>query len=79
MRQRTLNEYVTERYGKKLYKLAINAGFTCPNIDGKISTGGCIYCSGGASGAECEGSLAEQYVRGREIMTAKWKCALATM
>lgn len=34
--------------GFKLYKAAVDAGFTCPNIDGKCSTGGCIFCSGGS-------------------------------
>lgn len=52
MRQRTLNEYVTERYGKKLYKLAINAGFTCPNRDGTRGEDGCIFCLGSGEFAE---------------------------
>ncbi len=55
MRQRTLNEYVTERYGKKLYKLAINAGFTCPNRDGTRGEGGCIFCLGSGEFAEDPG------------------------
>ncbi len=73
-RYQTFDYYLRRLFGAKCAKVSLDAHFTCPNIDGKVSTGGCIYCSGGASGAECEGSLAEQYRRGREIMTAKWKC-----
>ena len=39
-----------ERFGEKLYKLSLNGGMTCPNRDGKIATGGCIFCSEGGSG-----------------------------
>lgn len=39
-----------ERFGSKLYKLSLNAGFSCPNRDGKIDTRGCIFCSAGGSG-----------------------------
>ena len=50
MNQQTLNEYLKSRYGKKLYKISINAGLTCPNRDGTLGTGGCIFCSGTGSG-----------------------------
>ncbi len=50
MKQQTLNEYLKSRYGKKLYKISINAGLTCPNRDGTLGTGGCIFCSGTGSG-----------------------------
>ena len=46
----TLNNYLKERYGCKLYKISLDGGMTCPNRDGKISTGGCIFCSKGGSG-----------------------------
>lgn len=39
MKQQTLNEYLKSRYGKKLYKISINAGLTCPNRDGTLGTG----------------------------------------
>ena len=45
-----LNEYLRQRFGCKVYKVAINAGFTCPNRDGTLGTGGCIFCSAGGSG-----------------------------
>ena len=48
---RTLNEHYQERFGCKVYKLSIDAGFTCPNRDGTLGFGGCIFCSGDGSGA----------------------------
>lgn len=50
MKYLTLNEYLKNTFGCKVYKISINAGFTCPNRDGSISTGGCIFCSKGGSG-----------------------------
>ena len=47
----TLNEHYRNLFGCKVYKLSIDAGFTCPNRDGKISHGGCIFCGGDGSGA----------------------------
>lgn len=50
----TVNEYCRKTYGKKLYKLALDGGFTCPNRDGTLGTGGCIFCSHGGSGEFAE-------------------------
>ena len=47
----TLNDHYKRKYGCKVYKLSIDAGFTCPNRDGTLGTGGCIFCSGDGSGA----------------------------
>lgn len=46
----SLNRYLKETFGQKVYKLSLNAGLTCPNRDGTLGTGGCIFCSGGGSG-----------------------------
>lgn len=46
----SLNEYCKHTYHEKLYKIAIDAGFTCPNRDGTLDTRGCIFCSAGGSG-----------------------------
>lgn len=46
----SLNEYLKETYGCKMYKLALNGGMTCPNRDGRLDTRGCIFCSAGGSG-----------------------------
>lgn len=44
----SLDCYLKHRFGGKLYKVALDGGFTCPNRDGRIGTGGCIFCSGGS-------------------------------
>ena len=51
----SLNDYCRQTFGHKLYKLSLDGGMTCPNRDGKIGTGGCIFCSEDGSGefAEC--------------------------
>lgn len=46
----SLDCYLKETFGEKLYKLSLDGGMTCPNRDGKISYGGCIFCSEGGSG-----------------------------
>lgn len=47
---KTTNEFCQTEYGQKLYKISMNAGFTCPNRDGKLGKRGCIFCSEGGSG-----------------------------
>lgn len=46
----SLNYYLQQTFGEKVYKLSLNGGMTCPNRDGTIGTGGCIFCSEGGSG-----------------------------
>lgn len=73
---RSLNEYNKEKFGCKVYKLAIDGGFTCPNRDGTLGTGGCIFCSGEGSGEFAEkdcGSLAQQLERAKARVAAKNK------
>lgn len=41
----SLNAYLRNKFGCKVYKLSISSGLSCPNRDGNISTGGCIFCS----------------------------------
>jgi radical SAM protein (TIGR01212 family) len=63
-----LKSYWLNSFGCKVYKLPIDAGFTCPNRDGAIATGGCIYCDGRGSRLRQEGSLpsvSEQIRRGQ--------------
>ena len=73
---RTLNEHYREKFGCKVYKLAIDAGFTCPNRDGTAGRGGCIFCSafGGGEFAEksCQ-SIAQQLERAKARVSAKNK------
>ncbi|MCR4753959.1 MAG: TIGR01212 family radical SAM protein [Lachnospiraceae bacterium] len=74
MRQKTLNEYLKSRYGKKLYKIAIDAGFSCPNRDGTLGDKGCIFCSGRGSGDFAEDrnkSITEQIEAGKARVASK--------
>ena len=69
-----LNDYLRETFGCKVYKIALNAGFTCPNRDGTLGTGGCIFCSAGGSGefAEDAGkSITEQIDTGKARVARK--------
>ena len=71
-RYQTFDYYMKRRFGGKCAKISLDAGFSCPNIDGKVSEGGCIYCSGGSSGARCTGSITEQYSAGVAAISSKW-------
>lgn len=51
---KTLNEHLKQKFGSKVYKLAIDAGFTCPNRDGTVGNKGCIFCSESGSGEFAE-------------------------
>ena len=65
------------KYGGKCAKAILDAGFTCPNIDGTCGKGGCIYCSGAGSGDFTLPylSLRDQFDAQKEIMSAKWDVA----
>ena len=52
----SVNQYLRREYGGKLYKIALDGGFSCPNRDGTIAYGGCIFCSGAGSGDFAERS-----------------------
>ena len=74
MVQRTLNSYLKNIYGRKIYKVSINAGFTCPNRDGTLGNRGCIFCSAGGSGDFAEDaalSVTEQIEQGKKRIAAK--------
>ena len=65
---RTLNEHYRQRFGCKVYKLSIDAGMTCPNRDGTLGTGGCIFCGSDGGGAFAEGprgTVAQQLERAK--------------
>lgn len=48
---RTANQHYREKFGCKVYRLSLDGGFTCPNRDGSLGWGGCIFCAGDGSGA----------------------------
>ena len=72
---RTANEYYKEKYGEKVYKLSLDGGFTCPNRDGRVSTGGCIFCSalGGGEFAERGTNIPEQLEKAKARVAGKIK------
>ena len=73
---KTLNEHYREKFGCKVYKLSLDGGFTCPNRDGTLGTGGCVFCSGSGSGDFAEGccdSVAAQLERAKARVGAKIK------
>lgn len=74
-RYHTLNYHYKEKYHCKVIKVSLNAGFTCPNIDGKVGYGGCIYCSKSGSGdfgGDITKSLSEQFDEIKETLSKKW-------
>ena len=70
----TANEYFQKTFGCKVYKLSLDGGFTCPNRDGTLGTGGCIFCSGMGSGefsqAPCD-SVAQQLEQAKSRVRSK--------
>lgn len=71
----TANEYYKEKFGCKVYKLSLDGGFSCPNRDGKIGVGGCIFCSQRGSGefAESGNNVASQLQNAIKRVKAKNK------
>ena len=72
----SLDYYLKETFGEKLYKLSLNGGMSCPNRDGTIDTRGCIFCSRGGSGdfaASACLSVTEQIETGKSQVAAKYK------
>ncbi len=79
-RYHTLSYHNRHTYGAKVHKAAIDAAFTCPNIDGSCGVGGCIYCSGGSGyfTEDCSLSVTEQFRREEKRIRAKYPDALIT-
>lgn len=72
----SLNDYCRETFGKKLYKLSLDGGMTCPNRDGTVGTGGCIFCSEDGSGDFAEkpcGDISEQIKKAKKRVEHKNK------
>lgn len=74
MQYYSLNQYLKDTFGEKVYKIAIDGGFTCPNRDGVLDTRGCIFCSGRGSGDFAESrrdTISEQIDKGKRRLTKK--------
>ena len=75
MKYKTLNEHYQQKFGCKVYKLSLDGGFTCPNRDGTVGAGGCIFCSayGGGEFAESGESIRLQLEKAKARVAAKNK------
>jgi len=74
-RFRTANDFYRQRFGKKIFRVSLNGGFTCPNRDGTVGVGGCVYCSPSGSGdfaGDPHMSLKRQFDEQIAIMRKKW-------
>jgi hypothetical protein len=75
-RYNQFSAYLKKKYGGKVYKITIDAGFSCPNRDGKISTGGCIFCDEGGSFSQAHSnvlSIPEQIEIGAKTLSQRFK------
>jgi radical SAM protein (TIGR01212 family) len=75
-RYNDLNRYLRDRFGCRVQKITIDAGFSCPNRDGTLSFGGCIYCDGKGSGtgaARRAESISKQVQEGKARLAARYK------
>ena len=78
-RYHTLDYFYKHKFNNKVFKVSLNAGFTCPNIDGTVGHGGCIYCSKLGSGEYAgnkQDDLVTQFNSIKEISSKKWPHSL---
>ena len=71
----TLDYFYKTKFNSKVFKVSLNAGFTCPNKDGKVGTKGCIYCSksgSGEYGGNVSKDIVTQFNEVKEMMLKKW-------
>lgn len=74
-RYHTLDYFYKTKYKEKVFKVSLNAGFSCPNLDGTVGTGGCIYCSKSGSGefaGNKKDNIVKQFNEIKEMMHKKW-------
>ena len=73
-RYKTIDYTLKQKYQTKVAKVSLNGGFSCPNRDGKISTGGCIFCSNGSGDDNIKASipLMKQFDIVKEMLVNKW-------
>ena len=72
----SFNQAMKDRFGRKMYKLSLDGGMTCPNRDGKLGTRGCIFCSGaGEFAAKPVGDITQQLENAKALVADKAKDA----
>ena len=72
----SLNQFLKESFGEKLYKISLDGGFTCPNRDGTVGIGGCIFCSRGGSGefaVKISDNISQQIETAKALVSHKTK------
>lgn len=75
-RYHNLNYFLREKFGQKVFKISLDGGFSCPNRDGTISKGGCLFCSERGSGdfaGDRDFSISKQFDDIKLMMSKKWK------
>ena len=74
-RYHTLDYFYKNKFHSKVFKVSLNAGFSCPNIDGTVGSGGCIYCSSSGSGefaGNIKDDLITQFEQVKNMISKKW-------
>ncbi|MBQ4054215.1 MAG: TIGR01212 family radical SAM protein [Clostridia bacterium] len=71
-RYHTFDYYLRQRFGRKCARITLDAGFSCPNIDGNAARGGCLYCSHPGKSKCAPNPLSEQFAERREVESKKW-------
>jgi radical SAM protein (TIGR01212 family) len=75
-RYRAFGRFLRERFGQRIARLTIDAGFTCPNVDGTITTGGCVYCDNRSFSPNRRlprTSIRQQVQRGIELLGPRYQ------
>src|SRR2546425_12691920 len=80
-RYRSFGRFLRERFGARVFRVTIDAGFTCPNVDGTVTTGGCVFCDNRSFNPNRrlprptqEQSVRAQVQRGIEILGPRYQC-----
>lgn len=71
----SLDKFYKEKFGSKVFKVSLDAGFSCPNKDGSKGTGGCIFCRGATGVGNKKDSLITQFESVKSVLHKKWKNA----
>ena len=74
-RYHTLDYFYRTKFNSKVFKVSLNAGFSCPNLDGTLSNKGCIYCSNSGSGeyaGDIHDDLVTQFNKVKDVISKKW-------
>ena len=73
----SVDQYLKEQFGEKVYRISLNGGMTCPNRDGTKGSRGCIFCSRGGSGdfaGDAASSVTQQIEDGKKKLAGKISC-----